>query len=325
MESVVNFIVNYQLVIFVSLGILIALAIYLIHAPLESMLTHISMPVVRWIEIGAATISVVTGLVTGTVQPIPKDFGIDFVPDLYCQHANSNRLIIFLHGWRGDDTTWRNFPDLVCADKRFKNADVHLLNYPTFLFARNLRISQLSRSFNNDLDAWDAFGRYDKIAMITHSMGGTIARKMAVLSGLERKRDVPIGLIVSVASPYLGADPHKIVKVLGLEPRLIERWLQRLGFSPGLADELIPGSSFITSLADEWEAFIEHPINHCLFSPQDKVVSEASAKNQCESTDMYRQGGHREIVKPRRHDDRRYELPMRRVAAYFDEPGEVSR
>lgn len=305
MENLWDFIVTYQWLMF----------------PLLAISSAAPVLIVRKESIRTATISlgalVFASFGLGSIGPIPGGLGIDFVPPLHCEREGSRHLLIFLHGWLGDDTTWKKFPDMVCNDQRFNNADVLLLNYPTFIVKQNLRISELSDSFNNDLEEWGVSSRYAKVAFITHSMGGLVARKLIVFRDLKRQLNGRLGLIISIASPFQGADPLKLVKALGLEPSFLGRLSQKIGFSPGLADELLPKSTLIGDLTIEWKALSQRPTNHCLYSQQDKVVSDESAKHLCDSVDTYREGGHKEIVKPSGPKDRKYDLPMRKVASYF--------
>src|SRR5207244_2292773 len=95
-----------------------------------------------------------------------------------------------LHGWRGDrEDTWKLFPYLVCGDYKFRDYDVLSIGYPTYLIGSNLSMEGFGGSLADKLVAND-MQRYDKIAIVAHSIGGLLARQIVLKQRPELKNIV---------------------------------------------------------------------------------------------------------------------------------------
>ena len=118
----------------------------------------------------------VLALTLGSREAIQKATALVF-PDPVCNHGAS-KLLIFLHGWKGDSVgTWQQFPHPACGDSTLSDVTVFALDYPVSITGRNMHIVQFASWMNDRLIANGA-GQYKKMAIIAHSMGGLIARKM---------------------------------------------------------------------------------------------------------------------------------------------------
>ncbi len=225
-------------------------------------------------------------------------------PPLFCSARPTNdKLVVFLHGWNGDPQgTWRNFPSLVCSDPRFQDVDVILVHYPTFMVRRNANLVDLADWVNANLDAGGRREKYVRIATVAHSLGGLIAREMMLLRRLEEDPRF-YRIIVAIASPHDGAD----IASLGAA----------LGIGQPLAGEASQGSSFLANLRKQWEVTKTRPRLYCFTSPQDKIVSPASAVAQCDRSRRHPQWSHVELVKPDGSDDPRYWMPMEAVSEFL--------
>jgi triacylglycerol esterase/lipase EstA (alpha/beta hydrolase family) len=177
---------------------------------------------------------------------------------------------------------------------------------------RNLHIAELSQWINEQLDALDISKRYDKVVIIAHSMGGLIAREIILLKTLHKDQQM-FGLLMEVASPHNGANFTKLASILGV--------------SAPYTEEMQSDSSFLATLQTQWGQLPKEwrPETHCYTSPQDDVVPKESALFQCDWGHPHPQWGHTDLVKPDSSNDPRYNLPMVKVAQFFQNPSGTTR
>jgi hypothetical protein len=92
----------------------------------------------------------------------------------------ANIVIVFVHGILGDGrTTWtgangKYWPDMIANDPAFKDADIFVFSYSTGLLA-TMSIDELAENMRLVLGA-NGVTRYQKIAFLSHSMGGLVTR-----------------------------------------------------------------------------------------------------------------------------------------------------
>ena len=219
------------------------------------------------------------------------------LPEMACKHERKNAAtaLVLLHGWNsGADTAWNNFPKIVCEDPTLSDVDLFVVDYPTFLMRRQLSIAELGRWLRLNFFS-DKLRDYAQIHVIAHSMGGPMARSVylgEMLAGDSRVRS-----IITIASPFLGA------QIAGLA--------RTLGISEDLTADMNPRSEFLKTLANGWTDVRQKPVTYCFTSPQDEIVSPESAKYQCDCTYDYPQWGHIDMVKPLLATDERYRMPIR--------------
>jgi triacylglycerol esterase/lipase EstA (alpha/beta hydrolase family) len=224
------------------------------------------------------------------------------MPDLTCDHRGTS-LLVFLHGWRGDrEETWHQFPDLVCGDYEFRDSDVLSIGYPVYLIGSNLTTEQFGAWLADKLAA-NNLERYKKIAIIGHSLGGLLARRLV----LEQRQELGnIGLLIEIGTPHLG--PYSYT---ALADNVLFRGGQLVG-------ELQTGSAFLQRLDADWQKLPKRPRTYCTGSPNDLVVSLESAQHGCDEKHFYPALGHIDMVKPTSIRDDRYRIPMYTVGQYFD-------
>lgn len=246
-------------------------------------------------------------MVASLLSPIPDDSFLE-LPKFSCiREPNAKTLLIFIHGWNGDiEETWQKFPDLACRDSRLQSTDILAYAYPTYLRKRpNWRITRLADYLDEKGRSLGLFSRYEKVAVIAHSMGGIVARKMVLLQNSDPRRDIiKPGLLVEVASPHNGAALANIANALGIHQEQ--------------AEELKIGSGYLDDLTVSWEKAAHPARTRCFASPDDMVVSELSANFQCDGfLPGYPSGGHQELVKPNDWCDIRYDFPISVVLEYL--------
>jgi pimeloyl-ACP methyl ester carboxylesterase len=211
-------------------------------------------------------------------------------------YAESKSALVFVHGWNGDEATWKTFPKLFAADEAFAGFDILLINYPTYMGRRNLTIPQLADWISWNID--NALPGKD-IYIVAHSMGGVISRKMLLQRKLNQNAD-RVRSIVSIASPYNGANYARLASILGV--------------SQELTRDLAKGSGVLEDIKIGWRDFKRHreaseARSICLASSQDAVVPPDSATDQCDDFLTYPRWDHSEIVRPESATDERYAIP----------------
>jgi pimeloyl-ACP methyl ester carboxylesterase len=250
-----------------------------------------------------ALVSGALGYLVGRSEPVPKTLALEF-PQPDCERQSST-VLIFLHGWRGDPLdTWRRFPELACHDAALQTVTIMSLNYPTYVFDRNLSMAQTASWINKRLIA-RGYDQRERIVIIAHSLGGLVARRM-ILDRRPELRGKVKGL-VEIATPHLGpADYTGLISILGLK-------------GADIVEEMRARSKSLETLQDEWNRFpqSERAATVCFAGRGDRLVSRESALFQCDAFEYLPEGGHTELVKPKDAGDDRYALPIHDVKVAF--------
>ncbi len=207
----------------------------------------------------------------------------------FISQNNKNNLIIFVHGFCGGESTWRNggassFPELFSEDPEIsENYDVAQFSYFTKLinlFAKAGKVSTLVKRLfgtshgklakNISIEEIGSLLRteirfrlqaYDNIIIIAHSMGGLVT-KSAITKDIEEKVPPKIKLFISLAVPHQGAEAATFGK-------LISDNLQIEG--------LTPLNQFIHKINDEWLKTSLRPTTKYFYGVNDSIVLKTSA------------------------------------------------
>lgn len=254
----------------------------------------------------AVTFALVLMLIFVLIKPLPYNAGLRPIEPVRSL-SNSTAALVFIHGWNGDDTTWKTFPQLFSADDAFADFDILMVHYPSYMRRRNLTIPQLADWISWNID--NALPGKD-IYIISHSMGGVISRKLLLQRKLNRK-STGLRCIISVGSPYNGANFARLAAFLGV--------------SEELTRDLVQGSGVLEDIKIGWRDFrkIREPVEArsiCLTSPHDGVVPADSAIDQCDDFITYPRWDHSEMVRPETVTDERYSTPvgmLKRTLASF--------
>ncbi|MCZ4288293.1 esterase/lipase family protein [Hoeflea alexandrii] len=204
-------------------------------------------------------------------------------------------LIVFIHGWKGDEATFNKFPQLVSDDIAMQGFDTELFLYPVFILKRNLRVPDIAEVLRRQLLRSGADEKYNRIYLVAHSLGGVIARKLYMRNQLARNK-LPIRGMLSLGSPYGGTNWGRLGSLLGV--------------GGALTAELGSGAQFLVDLNADWEAAARDPVStwwYCFASPLDAVVSQLSATTGCGSfSENFAAFGHVDMAKPESIADDRY-------------------
>lgn len=221
----------------------------------------------------------------------PLDFLIDGNAGLYFLEPYSDNKIpvLFVHGING---TPRNFDYLINQLDR-THFQPWLVYYPSGGY-----IDNVARFIDQTLQQLQVKYKFDKIAVVAHSMGGLVSRSF-IFKHIDNSRSLSIPLFISIATPW---DGHAAAK-LGVDhaPTPVNSW-----------KDLAPGSRFLKELfyvSDEPQAsrrrLPDDMSKHLLFSFIDSqagdgtvsLASELRAEAQEEADRLYGyQKSHMEIL-----------------------------
>ena len=193
--------------------------------------------------------------------------------------------ILFIHGFTGDKTTFGKLPEFLA--KTF-DCKTRSFEYPTGWMSDSPSIYFLAQGFDtwfrNTVEA-------ERVSIISHSMGGLVARKFVTLQAYRRRPiDTYVAQMTFVASPHDGANLASIGKRI-----------------PGLASsqihDLSPTSGFTAELKEAWLAWLARnprKTRHIrsVFSPADSVVDPPNAMGGTGDGDTILGESHTGIVKP---------------------------
>jgi hypothetical protein len=255
-----------------------------------------------WTWLSLTLIIVTMALLPKVVSPT---IGLQpaFIP---ASDSRPTSLLLMIHGWNGDPTeTWKQFPSLFRQDPRFRKTDILLVHYPTFIVRRNLHIPGLSKFVREQLQDYRARRPYESMAILSHSMGGLIARKVMLLDHIGGADTVlPLAQIsIEIATPHAGVAAADIARALGIPHEY--------------GEDLAIDSPLLQDIQVDWRTYSKHPVTVAFLSPQDGVVSETSASAACDDCVSIPGFGHVELAKPLTANDHRYSLPMNRLKALW--------
>ena len=202
--------------------------------------------------------------------------------------------IIFVHGLGGKpEKTWGKFTQLLTADDFFKDFKIEYYPYTTSLikffpwsiFPKIQHLADGLRTFINNRTTFD-----DKITIVTHSMGGLIARKYLV-EEIKNKNKLKVKKILLFATPNKGSQLAKL--------SCLSRITQ--------VGQMKKGSDFINELHNDWKSLnVEKYIQvKYVVGGKDRVVDGDSAKyfGNFGDVEVISFGNHRNIVKPKDEND----------------------
>lgn len=197
----------------------------------------------------------------------------------------TDKKIVFVHGWRGDKNSFGKMPSIL-SDLTGCNSLVY--EYPTGIWEDSPSIQYVSRN----LDNWIRnFAGSSKLAIICHSMGGIVTRKLVVSQAWRnRPLDKRIKQITFVASPHSGVPLAKLAKYV---PSIQKAQLS----------ELNTKSPFLVDLNGQWSAWSKaNTPSNCstssIYGTDDDVVDETLAIGDDPEAIPILGAGHINIVKP---------------------------
>lgn len=207
----------------------------------------------------------------------------------FISQNGKNNLILFVHGFTGDSSTWRNgdapsFPELLAVDPEISNNyDVAEFGYFTKLLnlfaktgraatvikrlfsishgklSKNISIEEIGNLLRTEIRF--KLQDYDNVLVVAHSMGGLVT-KSVITTDIQENIPSKIKLFLSLAVPHHGAEAATFGK-------LISSNLQIEG--------LAPLNEFIHKINDDWLKTSLRPTTKYFYGVYDSVVKKTSA------------------------------------------------
>ena len=216
------------------------------------------------------------------------------------QRDEGNNLILFIHGFSGESVnTFGIIPKLLQSDSKMDGWAMRPLGYSHYvkpelgkdIWAAIDDVDKIANYLKTSICY--KFKKYDRIAIIAHSLGGLVAQKAILeLSDEERKR---ISHLVMFGTPSNGIS----------EEMLSKQWNSKY-------KEMSSEGPFITSLRHQWSETFKNGIPFKLkvaAATEDQYVTVESchgpfAKEYCEFVD----NDHLKMVKPQDENDDAFNL-----------------
>jgi len=216
------------------------------------------------------------------------------------ERDEGNNLLLFIHGFSGESKdTFGDIPRMLQADSNFNGWAMKPLGYSPIvqpklgkdIWGAILDVDKIASYLATSIGI--KFKKYDRIAIISHSLGGLVAQKAILeLDEVERKR---ISHLIMFGTPSNGISTEMLSK----------QWNSKY-------QEMSSDGTFITSLRNQWSETFKDGIPFKLkvaAATEDQYVSMESchgpfAKEYCEFVD----NDHLRMVKPKDKNDDAYNL-----------------
>lgn len=212
----------------------------------------------------------------------------------------ANNLLLFIHGFSGEASdTFGSIPDMLMKDSKMDGWDMKPFGYSQYvtpemgkdIWAGIEDIDRISDYLSTSVKY--KFDKYDRIAIVAHSLGGLIAQR-AILNFKEEFQN-KISHLVLLGTPSNGIEPVKLTKL----------WNNKY-------QEMSSEGNFITSLRQDWKNKFdgEYPFKmKVVASTDDEFVTIDSCyvpfgKDHQVTID----GKHLSMVKPKNENDDCYGL-----------------
>jgi len=179
--------------------------------------------------------------------------------------ASHRQELVFVHGWRGDSGSFGKLPDYL---SQHFDCPAKVYEYPTGSWTHSPAIYYVAQNLNHWLKVNVAA---EKVALVTHSMGGLVARKCLVIQQYSRSSfDGRVKHVALIASPNNASSGAAILRQL---PSMN---------SPQLTD-LAPSSAFVPELNAQWLMWTSARVPHActvrsIYGTADAIVSPANAQ-----------------------------------------------
>jgi len=211
------------------------------------------------------------------------------------------RLILFLHGLGGsDEKSWGAFKTLIDADPDLDGFETAFISQPSSFWRGwfspvAATIETLAGGLHTELI--ERCADYDQVLLVTHSMGGLVARKWLVNLTM-RVSPTNVGGIVFFAVPHEGSS--------------LARYGVRLSADHKQLAQLAPGSPFIRQLNEAWVAMDCDRLFAMtnVTAMQDGCVPPESSAPLWMKVEKRTVNGsdHRSVIKPAKTDDMSYRV-----------------
>ena len=231
-------------------------------------------------------------------EPIKK--GQKDVKTSFRETKGANNLLLFIHGFSGEAAnTFGSIPDMLMKDSKMDGWDMKPFGYSQYvtpemgkdIWAGIEDIDRISDYLSTSVKY--KFDKYDRIAIVAHSLGGLIAQR-AILNFKEEFQN-KISHLILLGTPSNGVEPVKLERL----------WNNKY-------QQMSSEGNFITSLRKDWKNKFEeeYPFKlKVVASTNDEFVTIDSCyapfgKDHQVTID----GKHLSMVKPENENDDCYGL-----------------
>jgi hypothetical protein len=161
---------------------------------------------------------------------------------VFSSNPANKSAIVFVHGFTGDlRKTWRHIPELLRADGRLNDWDMVSFGYAsnrlfdlTGLWAADGDLESIAQMLNSrpELARRDRGGKYDRLVLVAHSMGGLVVQQAIVSYPDLRSR---LSHVILFGTPSNGLE----------KAGFLDFWKRQI-------KNMETGGKFITALRDKW-------------------------------------------------------------------------
>lgn len=226
--------------------------------------------------------------------------GLKEVKTIFRETPGANNLLLFIHGFSGEaGATFGDIPEMLINDSRLDGWDMKPFGYSQFVTPEMGKevwagVEDIDRiSANLCTSVKYKFEKYDRIAIVAHSLGGLIAQR-AILDFKEEYQSKISHLIV-LGTPSAGISPIKLKKL----------WNDKY-------QEMSSEGDFIQTLRKDWSKRYDkkYPFSlKVVAAIDDEFVSIDSCYAPFDSEHQITiEGNHLSMVKPKDENDDCYTL-----------------
>lgn len=149
---------------------------------------------------------------------IETNKGLKEAKTIFRETPGANNLLLFIHGFSGEGSaTFGNIPEMLINDSKMDGWDMKPFGYSQFVtpemgkevWAGIEDIDRISAQLCTSVKY--KFDKYDRIAIVAHSLGGLITQR-AILDFKEEYRD-KISHVLLLGTPSAGIPPVKLQKL----------------------------------------------------------------------------------------------------------------
>lgn len=232
--------------------------------------------------------------------PKEEDTETREVKTIFRESPGANNLLLFIHGFSGEaGDTFGKIPDLLMKEEKMDGWDMKPFGYSQFIdpelgkdiWAGVKDIGRISEYLCTSVRY--KFEKYDRIALVAHSLGGLIAQR-AILDFKEEFRS-KISHVILLGTPNNGIEPEKLTKL----------WNNKYS-------EMSSEGEFISSLRRDWNDRFkkEYPFDLKVAGSADDeyVTLDSCFAPFDESNRITIDGRHLTMVKPKDEQDDCYNL-----------------
>ncbi|MGB5371860.1 MAG: caspase family protein [Flavobacteriaceae bacterium] len=220
---------------------------------------------------------------------------------IYRESPGANNLLLFIHGFSGEaGDTFGKTPEFLMSEASMDGWDMKPFGYSQFvtpemgkdIWAGIADIDRISEYLCTSVKY--KFDKYDRIAIVAHSLGGLIAQR-AILDFKEEYRS-KISHIILFGTPSNGIEPEKLTKLWNAKYR-----------------EMSSQGDFITTLRKDWhdnfpKAFLFTKLKVVAATDDEFLTPNSCIDSFPKEDHVMVSGKHLSMVKPKDKNDACYQL-----------------